>query len=260
MSENLPWQGGAVNHKFNWYMIRIDMDDLSEKMDDKSTPYYYASSLYEQIDGAFCDNEWLFQQFMSFYGEMINQTKFKIIKSENMTFDEYDNYIHKVQGYRLNKEWYIFRWEIKWLSISLYLTDRMLDGLWETTSECDPMLELFAETLFGAWKFLAKYKEFFVNSSDMHYIYQLLHKLCTVYLPIYVFIVEGDYEGKWVDSLPQEARDIFTKFVTFPKPLEEIEWTDIEETGYLFYYYLVRCCGYPGILADDDTNEDKKGE
>lgn len=260
MSDISPWQGEGKKRRFNWLMVHLDVEELSKMIDNKKGSYYYSSELYDQINGAFSNNEWLFQRFISFYEPMIQGLKYKITKVTDMTFDEYDDYIFKEHGYRVNNSWFIFRWDIPWLNISLYLTDQMAEGMYAATGDFDPMLELFADDFFGIRNLLADKKSYFVDSPEIQAIQQLFKKICNVYLPLYVFIVEGDYEGRWVDALPNEVREKFDKMAKFSKSLEEIEWTDIQESGYLFYYYLVRCCNYPGVLANDEDDNDKEGE
>lgn len=252
-----PWVGDERSRRYNWSIIIIDeIPDPDSKYAQSATP----SCMYDALDGAYCNNDWLFRGFVEFYRKYLDEVHFHVERVTNLTYEQFEEFHKRRFRYSTVPDWLIYQITIPWLDSTIYLNEEIATSFYEVDGEWDLFVESFIPILYGGWKLITEYSEYFnMNTEEFKSIKQLLDKICKIYLPIYILITEYDFteygEKNWFLKLPDEVKMSMTKEANFANPIEDLEYTDIEELGYLIFYYLIACCGYPGRVPGQVTED-----
>lgn len=237
-----------------FYMLFIDNTDEVQNRDN--TPYGTYSFLIDSLDWAFCDNKWVFRQFLKFYDCILDAVSYHVEEFRNVTWDEFEDAVKSKHTHLVNLEMFIYYSECDLPNGYYCFNETLMNDFHADTAEYDVINEDYRYDWFELLEIVNS--GWLVESPMVRDIRKFITKFCKCYALSHA-LMEHWYEicddfdlpqNEWFSHLPDYAKVSLTKEANFPMLLGDIDEAELVDNNYLFWLYVKRC------LGDDEEDQD----
>ena len=216
------------------------IDNADELQNNDSTPYGSYTFLTDSLDWAFCDNKWVFRQFLKFYDCILDAVSYHVEEFRNVTWDEFEDAVKSKHTHLVNLEMFIYYSECDLPNGYYCFNESLMNDFHADTAEYDVINEDYRYDWFELLEIVNS--GWLVESPMVRDIRKFITKFCKCYALIHA-LMEHWYEicddfdlpqNEWFSHLPDHAKVSLTKEANFPMlmdDLDEAEFVDNYGTG-----------------------------
>lgn len=251
-----PWFNPTKRYKFYAVILKSWSDTVG----------IGTETFLTAIQMAFTTNEWNFDKFLLTYKNYISISDYEIYRSvDEWTWEEfcefmsdkYAKYIGRPDNHEYQR-YYIDMTMLNTIEQMLPVTSEMYAKVEEDEYTCG--VESLAIPLFVQVKTFLSYMiqhGYIHKSEELSLILRMVNKAVDVYVTLYLICINHDYSdhadmGEWFTALPDRVKIDLTMKADFPRPIEELEWTEIMTEDFNLMRWLVDIVGFPEV---DDPGE-----
>ena len=116
------------------------IDNADELQNNDSTPYGSYTFLTDSLDWAFCDNKWVFRQFLKFYDCILDAVSYHVEEFRNVTWDEFEDAVKSKHTHLVNLEMFIYYSECDLPNGYYCFNESLMNDFHADTAEYDNLL------------------------------------------------------------------------------------------------------------------------
>lgn len=248
--------GKYSSERGNFFMLFID--------DFRDVYSYGASSpISDDLDWTFCDNEWIFHQFMKAYDTSLQYMVYHTETFHNRTWEEFKQDVISLHGSPPNLEKYVTSYDVEVLDVIGYTTEEIYEEYQNDAAGYDVIDEQYKYDWFELLHLLNS--GYFIDTPDVKIARKCVTRICRCYALIrelmYAWYNVADDRDlpmeEWFPHLPDYAKVELTKEADFPYLLDELEEGGLINLEYLHWHWFQLCFE---IIEHPNRSKSKDGD